>query len=1089
MYDPIFAKSFSKYEQKRFGCWAILICMIMVVTICMEFKPNFHPLSLIGNALNLQLSINGAQDMIVTKVDKGISSPSSERKSEMVKATNNTSEAVLDETHDVLSPSATEEAKEVEPIHNVTIKDKSIHPPILETEAKEVEPPPKESITKDHGIPSHLEHQHNEAQPTCNFLGPLSDYCEMEGDIRIEPKSNTIFFVAPKNHVKKIDGNHNNSWTIQPYARKGNLDAMVSVKKWTIRLAGHDYGGKIPNCNQIHTTPAILFSTGGFSGNPFHDFADLLVPVFATSREFNGQVQFLVTDYENWWISKYKMFFSGLSRHPIIPIDEEKEMIHCYPRIVLGLKSHKEFDIDSSKSPNGLSMNHFREFLRNTYSLERTKAIRLKKGDGQKPRLMLISRMKTRLITNVDAIARMVRKSGYEVVVAEARISTNLTAFAQLVNSCDVLMGVHGAGLTNMVFLPDNAVLIQIIPFGGIDGYARNDFGKPSTDMNINYLEYKIKVTESSLIQQYPPDHDVFRDPISIHKQGWGAIRSIYLDKQDVRIDLRRFRSTLAKAIKDRMTNKSTLLARTFSRREHRRLGWWAFVIFLIIGAASILDIIVKPHVSSPVAVSNLRLSMRAELKMHFRTKEKTEPRQPYYKTREAISTCDFTKARSDICEMTGDIRVHGNSSTVFFIGSFHNEMLNGSQNSWYLKPYARKTDRAAMESVRLITIKTGQASEGKIPFECSRNYSIPGIVFSTGGYAGNQFHDFADVLIPLYLTSIQFNGEVQLLLTDKRSWWNDKHQKLLQTLSNYELIDMDSTSEVLCFSKIIIGLNATDKQLGVDPSQSSHSMKSFRKLVRSAYSLKRESAINATNGCRKTGKKPKLLLISRNKTRRLINAEEISATAKSLGFDVVVQETGSSETEVSKFVNSFDVLVGVHGAGLTNMVYLPDNALVIQIVLLGEMEWMAKTFYEDPARDMNLNYLEYKISPNESSLIQQYPNDHEVFRDPGSIKKRGWLHFKSIFMDKQDIKLDLNRLLKVWRNQQVKQRLLFALVNAVVYSIWNEKNNRKLKQQEKNPETRYKEIQAVLTTRLHYFSQNSKKLNVSFYRKLGRDL
>lgn len=390
-----------------------------------------------------------------------------------------------------------------------------------------------------------VETEAKEAEPICNFLGPLSDYCEIKGDIRIEANSSTIFIVSP-GHTSNEAGNK--SWTMKPYARKGNQGAMISVKKWTIKLIG-DHEDNVPKCSIKHTIPSILFSTGGYSGNPFHDFSDILVPLYSTSQEFDGEVNFLATDYQPWWISKYRLLFSKLSRHEIIAIDKEKE-IHCYSSMVAGLKSYKEFIIDPTKFPNGLSTNDFRQFLRSTYSLERTEAIKLKKRDGKKPRLMLISRSRTRLLTNEDAITRMARKLGYEVIAAEAKISTNLTAYAQLVNSCDVLMGVHGAGLTNMVFLPDNAVLIQIVPFGGIDGLARVDFGYPSNDMNLRYLEYKIKVTESSLIQQFPLDHPVLSDPISIHKQGWGAIRSMYLDKQNVRLDTRRFRSTLVKAYK-----------------------------------------------------------------------------------------------------------------------------------------------------------------------------------------------------------------------------------------------------------------------------------------------------------------------------------------------------------------------------------------------------------------------------------------------------------------------------------------------------------------------------------------------------------
>nr|GLL47539.1 uncharacterized protein LOC109163084 [Ipomoea trifida] len=36
----------------------------------------------------------------------------------------------------------------------------------------------------------------------------------------------------------------------------------------------------------------------------------------------------------------------------------------------------------------------------------------------------------------------------------------------------------------------------------------------------------------------------------------------------------------------------------------------------------------------------------------------------------------------------------------------------------------------------------------------CTRNHNVPAVVFSTAGYSGNLFHDFSDLLIPLYLTS-----------------------------------------------------------------------------------------------------------------------------------------------------------------------------------------------------------------------------------------------------------------------------------------------------------------------------------------------
>ncbi|KAJ8553470.1 hypothetical protein K7X08_024148 [Anisodus acutangulus] len=189
--------------------------------------------------------------------------------------------------------------------------------------------------------------------------------------------------------------------------------------------------------------------------------------------------------------------------------------------------------------------------------------------------------------------------------------------------------------------------------------------------------------------------------------------------------------------------------------------------------------------------------------------------------------------------------------------------------------------------------------------------------------------------------------------------------------------------------------------------------MRDFTKFIKSTYSLKRKFAVrlkkNADDQGRKT--KPRLLIISRSKTRHFINVKEIVILARSLGFKVVVEETAENLAQVAKKVNSFDVLMGVHGAGLTNMVFLHENATVIQTVGLG-MEWVSKVDFHIPAMDMNLKYLDYKISVNESSLIQQYPLEHHVLRDPpgNMISPKGWVSYRKIYLDQQDVKIEVNR-------------------------------------------------------------------------------
>ena len=125
-----------------------------------------------------------------------------------------------------------------------------------------------------------------------------------------------------------------------------------------------------------------------------------------------------------------------------------------------------------------------------------------------------------------------------------------------------------------------------------------------------------------------------------------------------------------------------------------------------------------------------------------------------------------------------------------------------------------------------------------------AKKISVPAILFSQGGYTGNHFHDFSDVIIPLYLTSRQYNGEVQFLITDKRPWWIAKFKAILKNLSRYELMDIDIEQEVHCFPSVIVGLKRNVKEMSIDPSKYSYSMSDFREFLRSCYSLKRVNAI-----------------------------------------------------------------------------------------------------------------------------------------------------------------------------------------------------------------------------------------------------
>uniref|UniRef100_A0A6N2LU89 Glycosyltransferase 61 catalytic domain-containing protein n=1 Tax=Salix viminalis TaxID=40686 RepID=A0A6N2LU89_SALVM len=521
-YQTLLARSFSKHEQKKLGYWALLACLFIALSFFINFKPFMGPLSV----LNLRLSTGEDEKLhLFDDTDSSL---------QIAKETINSTSIVND------TGSSHEEAEIMSSALTVNDTDSSHgESEIRESLAQNMKTndssnPPQFVNEKDTSMVNNTNSSLPEATdasagtknstvepPLCTFMG-RSDFCEIKGDIRIDGNSYTVFIVSSEIDILAAE---NTSWCIRPYARKGAQAAMGAVREWTVKLvAGASH--ILPQCTQNHSVPAILFSAGGYSGNHFHSFADIIVPLFLTSRPT---------------MEKY-----SFSSPTPISIDYRQD-IHCYDSMTVGLirRTSKELSIDPSNSP--YSMKDFRQFLRSSYSLKRAVTIKIRNGSRKRPRLVIISRKRSRAFTNVGEIVSMAKRLGFRVVVAEP--DADVSGFAKIINSCDVMMGVHGAGLTNMVFLPEKAVLVQVIPIGGTEWLSKTYFEEPAKDMNIRYLDYKIRVEESSLIHQYPADHVVLRDPSEIWKQGWSAVQSIYLSKQNVTLDVNRFRPILVKAL------------------------------------------------------------------------------------------------------------------------------------------------------------------------------------------------------------------------------------------------------------------------------------------------------------------------------------------------------------------------------------------------------------------------------------------------------------------------------------------------------------------------------------------------------------
>jgi hypothetical protein len=389
------------------------------------------------------------------------------------------------------------------------------------------------------------EEEYDPTRPTCYNTSKRSERCAAAGDVRVDGNHSKIY-ISPLDKV----------WRTKPYARRHDPVAMDDVREFlllpfgangTAGAAAVDDNGTVvvpPLCTRNHSVPAFLFSSGGFAGNLYHDYTDVLVPLFTSTHHFGGEVQFLLTDIKDWWLDKFTPLFRHLSNYDVIDVDNDQE-VHCFPMILTGATFHRAMGIDPSRSPGGETVADFKRLLRRAFRLDRAVASRDGSPSRGKPRLLIISRKSSRRFLNERAMAYAAAAARFDVRIAEPDNHTDMPNFARLVNSADVMMGVHGAGLTNMVFLPSRAVLIQVVPFGGLEWLSRVTFKDPAKDMDVQYMEYNVSLEESSLQDLYPKDHFYLKHPYDVHKKGWDAIKTVYLDKQSVRLNLTRFTDTL----------------------------------------------------------------------------------------------------------------------------------------------------------------------------------------------------------------------------------------------------------------------------------------------------------------------------------------------------------------------------------------------------------------------------------------------------------------------------------------------------------------------------------------------------------------
>ncbi|KAL5553695.1 hypothetical protein UlMin_041096 [Ulmus minor] len=374
-------------------------------------------------------------------------------------------------------------------------------------------------------------------QITCDRLHHSYDICKINGPTVLDSNTSTFFLMDPTGptQIEKI----------QPYPRKWEKSVMSRIKELTLLS-----GPQGPPCQVQHNSPALVFSAGGYTGNFFHEFNEGFIPLYITTylHFSNRDLVLVISKSRDWWISKYIELLRYTSKHQIIELDNDTST-HCFPSATLGLISHGFLTINPNLTQTR-TLTHFRSFLDKAYTQNTNPFV---SSRPIRPRLVLLIRTGPvgRVLLNREEVKKEAEKVGFEVVEFEPKPETRLSWAYELINSSHAMVGVHGAGLTHLLFLRPGSIFVQVVPLG-VRLVAELCYGKPAKNLGLNYMEYRIKADESSLVEKYGKDDDVVvKESMDFGGESWfSKIMPIYLKEQNIRVDLVRFRVYLKKAYK-----------------------------------------------------------------------------------------------------------------------------------------------------------------------------------------------------------------------------------------------------------------------------------------------------------------------------------------------------------------------------------------------------------------------------------------------------------------------------------------------------------------------------------------------------------
>ncbi|KAJ3383933.1 hypothetical protein HDU92_003877 [Lobulomyces angularis] len=181
----------------------------------------------------------------------------------------------------------------------------------------------------------------------------------------------------------------------------------------------------------------------------------------------------------------------------------------------------------------------------------------------------------------------------------------------------------------------------------------------------------------------------------------------------------------------------------------------------------------------------------------------------------------------------------------------------------------------------------------------------------------------------------------------------------------------------------------------------------------------------------------PVMTLILRDgNTRRIINEKKLVLILKKLPVKLGVYRFGTmSFSDQMAIMDQTNILMTMHGAALTHLLFLRKNSFVIELFPYG----FRKTVFNNMARIMGHKYLFWQNTHlNNTVFDYKYVEEHKfsnLSKEEIVSKPINWRNMDSKnYWRNQDTKIEFGEFLNIWENSIVKNSVDFSLHDTIMF-------------------------------------------------------